>query len=277
MYFIHLLLFLITLFFSTHVLAYKVFLVSGEENYGKIGKEKIFYLGKAEPSFGTLFDLKAPFKFFLLNPKKEKEKITLIRKEFKDTRTNLNKIGYEIKISPKERGDYFFCIETHPFLIPENKLRKVYLKTPWHVEVEKNWDNLCGFELEIKPFTRPYGLKTGEIFWGQIWYKNQPLKEGIVEAEKFSPRFLTLEDLPKDSWGNINYPLLKKKVKLAKNGFFVLNFEEPGWWVISIKVDQGSKSYGNQNYPFEIMSEFWIYVFSLKKDSKEILEYFSPQ
>lgn len=268
-----LILFFIFIFFVP-ALAYKVFLISPEENYGKINKEKVFYLGKIEPSFGILFDLKVPIQFFLLTPEKKREKIVLRRKDFKDSRSNTYKIGYEIKISPKEKGDYFICVETQPFLLPENKLRKVYVKTPWHVENEKNWDNLCGFELEIKPFTRPYGLKTGTIFWGQVWYKNQPLKEGFIEIEKLSPYFLTLEELPKNSFGDINYPLLKKTVKLSKNGFFVTNFEEPGWWLLSVKVAQGTKSYGNQVYPLEIMSEIWIYVFSSKKDTKETLEYF---
>ncbi|MCS7278875.1 MAG: DUF4198 domain-containing protein [Thermodesulfobacteriaceae bacterium] len=276
--FLIILFFLLFFFISFDcVLAYKIFLVSSEENYGKIGKEKNFYLGKVEPSFGILFDLKVPSEFFLLTPQKKREKITLLRREFKDPRTNVNKIGYELKLIPKEKGDHLICVETQPFLIPENKLRKAYLKTSWHVELEKGWDHLCGFELEIKPFTRPYGLKTGEIFWGQVWYKNQPLKEGVIEVEKFSPHFLTLEELPKDSFGDINYPLLKKKIRLAKNGFFVVNFEEPGWWVISIKVNRGTQFYGNQNYPLEIMTELWLYIFPSKREAKETLEYFFPK
>ncbi len=273
--FIIFLLFNFILFSSVN--AYKIFLVSYEENYGKLGKEKVFYLGKAELSFGILFDLKAPSKFFLISPQKKKEKIVLLRKELKDLRSNTNKIAYELKLFPNEKGDYLICVENQIFLTPENKLRKVYVKTPWHVEVEKNWDNLCGFELEIKPFTRPYGLKSGAIFWGQVWYKSRPLKDGWIEVEKFSPHFLSLEEVPKDSEGNINYPLLRKKVKLAKNGFFIVNFEEPGWWAISVKVDQGTQSYGNQIYPLEIMSELWIYVFPSKKESKEVLEYFFPR
>ena len=67
--------------------------------------------------------------------------------------------------------------------------------------------------------------------------------------------------MPKDSYGEINYPYLRKTVKIAKNGFFVISLEEPGWWVITIKKKAGVKGYGNNFYPLEIISHFWIYVY----------------
>jgi len=71
----------------------------------------------------------------------------------------------------------------------EAKLIKIFAKAPFHVEIEKGWDNLCGFDLEIKPYTRPYGFKEKGIFWGQVWYKNKPLENGTIEIKRFSPIF----------------------------------------------------------------------------------------
>lgn len=256
-------LFFIFLLFQTSF-AYKLFVITLSDNYGKLRKEKIFYLGNSEPSFGIIHDLKPPKKFFLLTPNHDKIKLTLLRTEYEDQSLNIKRIGYQTKIIPEHKGDYYLCIEGDFVLDREGKLLKHFSKTPFHVEIEKGWDNLCDFDLEIKPQTRPYGFREHSIFWGQVWYKNKPLETGIVEVEKFSPSFIPYEDLPKDSYGEINYPYLKKTVKISKNGFFVVSFEEPGWWLITIRKKSGAKYYGNTLYPVELVSHLWIYVYPSK-------------
>jgi len=259
-------LFLIFLvFFTSSASAYKLFIISPSDNYGKIKKEKVFYIGGSEPAFGVIYDLKPPKKFFLLSPNNKQIKLTLFRTQYDDKALNVKRVGYKTQVIPEEKGDYYLCIESDYYLTRELKLRKSFAKVPFHVEVEKGWDNLCGFDLEIKPYTRPYGFNDRGIFWGQVLYQNKPLRNVIVEFEKFSPVFLSLEDLPKDSYGEINYPYLKKTVKTNKEGFFVVSLEEPGWWVVSVKKDSGTKSLGNFLYPFEIVNYFWIYVFPSKK------------
>lgn len=254
-------LFLIFLLFESSF-AYKLFVITFPDNYGKVKKEKIFYLGNSEPSFGIIYDLKPPKKFFLLTPNQSKIKLSLLRTQYEDQSLGVKKIGYQTKIIPEDKGDYYLCIEGDFFLGKEGKILKHFSKTSFHVELEKGWDNLCEFDLEIKPQTRPYGFRKHGIFWGQVWYKKKPLENGIVEVEKFSPFFIPYEDLPKDSYGEINYPYLKKTVKISKNGFFVVSFEEPGWWVITVRKRLGIKSYGNALYPVEIISHLWIYVYS---------------
>jgi len=243
------------------VSGYKLFVITLPDNYGKLKNEKVFYIGAAEPAFGIIYDLKLPEKFFLLAPNNKQSKLTLIRTEYEDKALNVKRRGYKIRVIPKVKGDYYICIESDYSLTKESKLIKIFAKAPFHVEIEKGWDNLCGFDLEIKPYTRPYGFQEKGIFWGQVWYKNKPLENGTVEIERFSPIFLSLEDLPKDSYGEINYPYLRKTVKITKNGFFVISLEEPGWWVITIKKKAGIKAYGNNFYPLEIINHFWIYVY----------------
>ncbi len=253
--------------------AYEVFSISVPDNYGLTGKEKVFYIGAGEPAFGLIYDLKPPEKVFLLSPNGTFNKLTLLREEFIDKALNTKRIGYKIKIIPKIKGDYYICIESDYTLTKDGILNKFLVKTPFHVGIEKGWDNFCGFDLEIKPYTRPYGFRKNGIFWGQVFYKNKPLENGTVEAERFSPVFLRLEDLPKDSYGEINYPYLKKTVKITKNGFFIMSLEEPGWWVLTVRVKNGKKFYANNIYPVELIHHFWIYVFGYKKEIP-IYEYF---
>ncbi len=161
---------------------------------------------------------------------------------------------------PKERGDYLFCIEGEEALTREGTIQKPYLKTLFHVERETSWDRLCGFPLEIKPFTRPYGIKKKSLFRGQVLYEGKPLKEVEVVIEKLRLK-LNLSEIPKDSTGEINFPLFSKKVKTDSQGFFYTNFEEEGWWVITVKFSRGFKLYGNKQYPYELQIHFWVYVF----------------
>uniref|UniRef100_A0A7V4JPP4 DUF4198 domain-containing protein n=1 Tax=Thermodesulfobacterium geofontis TaxID=1295609 RepID=A0A7V4JPP4_9BACT len=254
-------------FFVSPSLAYKLFIISFPDNYGKTKKEKVFYVGAAEPAFGILYDLKPPKKFFLLPPDKKPVKVTLFRTKYEDKALNLERIGYKIQLSLETKGDHYICIESDYYLTRNLKLIKSFAKVPLHVEIEKGWDNFCGFDLEIKPYTRPYGFNNRGIFWGQVLYSNKPLSNVIVEFERFSPVFLNLEDLPKDSYGEINYPYLKKTVKTNKDGFFVVSFENSGWWVLTVKRGAGIKSFGNTYYPVEIASHFWIYVFPSKEEN----------
>jgi cobalt/nickel transport protein len=254
-------------FFALPSLAYKLFIISFPDNYGKTKKEKVFYVGAAEPAFGTIYDLKPPKKFFLLPPDKKPVKITLFRTKYEDKALNLERIGYKIQLSLEVKGDHYICIESDYYLTRDLKLIKSFAKVPFHVEIEKGWDNFCGFDLEIKPYTRPYGFSDKGIFWGQVLYNYKPLSNVIVEFERFSPVFLNLEDLPKDSYGEINYPYLKKTVKTNKDGFFVVSLEKPGWWVLTIKRGAGTKTFGNTSYPVEIASHFWIYVLSSKEEN----------
>lgn len=259
--------FIFFILFISSAEASKLFVISFPDNYGKVGKEKIFYTGLAEPAFGVIYDLKPPKNFFLLSPNNQKTKLTLLRTQYKDKAFNIKRIGYKTQVIPQQKGDYFICIESDYYLTRELILVKSLTKLPFHVQIEKGWDNLCGFELEIKPYTRPYGLSNRDIFWGQVLYNNKPLDSGIVEFERFSPVFLNLEDLPKDSYGEINYPYLKKTVKLNKNGFFVVSFNQPGWWVITIKKKAGVKSFGNELYPVELRHHLWLYIYPSDKTS----------
>lgn len=244
----------------------KIILYTDNDSYGSPNQEKKWYIAYGEPAFANFYDLKVPDQFFIITPKGEKQKLTLLRRELFEPWLNQPRIAFETQILPKEKGDYLICIEGDN-LLGQRSLVRSMVKTVFHVQREEKWDNLCGFELEIKPFTRPYGLRIKSLFWGQVLFEGEPLTNGTIIVERLRTK-LNPKALPLDSTQNINYPILQKTTRLDNNGYFFVNFEEPGWWLISVVTDRGVKVYGNQKLPYLLTAELWIYVFDFPKSKK---------
>ncbi len=257
-------LFLIFFISTTSGFSYDIFLISSGDNYASRGKRKTFLLEAGIPYVGILYDLKPPVKAFLLTPNKKTQKVSLLRILLPQGAFDVQRIGYKINLTPSQKGDYYLCVESDYFLDPSSHLLKVFAKTPVHVFQEKGWTNNCGFPLEIIPYTRPYGFVKHGIFWGRVYLSGKPLGNATIEVKKVSSRLLTEKELPRASNEEINFPLLKKTTRTNKEGFFVVSFEEPGWWVISVKVPAGKREYANSIYPLELEHTFSVYVFSKK-------------
>jgi len=256
---------LITLFLLGKPLwAQKLILYTDNDSYGKVGHEKSWIIARGEPAFANFFDLKVPLKFFLLDPTGKKQKLTLLRRELFDPWFNTKRISYETRIKPETKGDYLLCVEGDDSLTSEKKVQKGYARAIFHVEREGKWDSPCGFELEIIPYTRPYGLKKGALFRGRALYEGEPLKEALIEVERLRLK-LSPQEILKDSTGEVNVPIYSKKVKTDERGYFYTNFEEGGWWVLALKYPRGVKRYGNQDYPYEMAFYLWLYVFDKPK------------
>ncbi len=239
--------------------ASKFILYTEDDNYGKVNQEKIWILSFGNPAFGDFWNTKVPKKFFLKTPENKEEKLVLIRRELFNPWFNAPRIAYNIKVQPKIQGDYLLCLEGEDTL-REEKITTSYIKAIFHVEKEGNWDRLCGFPLEIKVFTRPYGLKKGVLFWGQVLLEGEPLTNGTIEVERLRLK-LNPQKLLKASTEEINLPIYKKTVKIDERGYFFTNFEEEGWWVINSSTLRGIKLYGNKNYPHELRIQLWLYIF----------------
>ncbi len=270
------LLFIFTFSKTSSTFAETLILYTDNDSYGKVNQEKTWIIGYGQPSFANFFDARVPVKFYLKTPDGKEEKLSLLRRELFDPWFNQKRIAFETKITPKAKGDFLLCIEGEDALTGRGVLFKNYVKALFHVEKEGLWEQLCGFELEIRPFTRPYGLKKGALFWGQVLYQGEPLGNGTIEVERLRLK-LNPQALPTDSTKEINYPLFKKSTRLDERGYFFVNFEEEGWWVLSVGLPRGVKSYGNQKYPFELKTHLWVYVYAIEEKKRKNLERKSSQ
>lgn len=245
----------------SHSLGAKLILYTDNDSYGRRGETKVWYIALGEPAFSNFLDLKPPAQFFLLTPKGDREKLSLLRREFFDPWFNQKRIGYETRILPEENGDYLLCLEGEDILTVRGTLQKPTAKAVFHVYEEKGWNRLCGFELEIKPLTRPYGLRAGALFWGQVLYFGEPVSDVEIEVERLRVKLNPMA-LPRDSTGEINVPVLRKTTKVDERGHFVVNFEEEGWWSVNVRLPRGVKTFGNQQFSYELLTSLWIYVFN---------------
>ncbi len=246
------------LFLQDLSLAQKPIIFTNNDPYVKATKGKEFFIALGYPAFANFYDFLPPEKIFIKTANGTVG-LTLIRKELFDPWFNKPRIAYSTLINGTYGGDLLFCLESKNLLTDNKRITKHFTKMVIHADKEGGWDKECGFDLEILPFTRPYGLVVGGILWGQVLYLGQPVSEGMVSVERL--RIKPLEKLPKASTEEPNLPIFIRTTKLKIDGTFIVNFEEEGWWVVSFSMPRGTATYGNQNYPFELSTHLWVYVF----------------
>jgi len=231
------------------------------QGYGLRGQEISFRVFFGHPFEGILYDLKAP-KGYVVTPSEKRSSISFTRIEVKDYASGKKRFGYRVDYLPTERGDHLLCLEARPYLNQEEgEVWKDFMKTPFHVQVERGWRNRCGFKLEIIPLTRPYGLRVGQVFRGKVLLNGKPAPGVVLEVEKFNGFYVPEEKLPVDAYGRINDPVITQTVVTDENGIFVVGFPEAGWWALNAAVKAGKTSYAQRTFPLVIRSGMWLYVF----------------
>ena len=76
--------------------------------------------------------------------------------------TGQDRKAFTVDYTPPGLGDYYLCLESPPYFIPEEKaFWQDYVKEPLHIMAEKGWDQSVGLPVEILPITRPYGWPAG--------------------------------------------------------------------------------------------------------------------
>ncbi|MEX1301598.1 MAG: DUF4198 domain-containing protein [Desulfotignum sp.] len=159
-------------------------------------------------------------------------------------------------------GDHTFYVEPAPYWEPAEDLFIVhYTKVCVSAfGMEEGWDQPVGLETEIIPFTRPYGLWTGNLFTGQVLLKGEPVPFAEVEIEY-------LNETP----GNINVvlppadPYVTQVVKADENGVFSYAMPKAGWWGFSALNEADWRlSHDGQDKGVEIGAVYWVRTRDMK-------------
>ena len=166
--------------------------------------------------------------------------------------------GYQIR----RPGDYTFYVEPTPYWEPAEDLFIVhYTKVCVNAfGLEQGWDQHAELETEIIPFTRPYGLWTGNLFTGQVLLKGKPVPFAEVEVEY-------LNETP----GNINVihppsdPYVTQVVKADENGVFSYAMPKAGWWGFSaLNEADWTLTHDGQEKSVEIGAVYWVRTRDMK-------------
>lgn len=228
--------------------------------YAKPGEEVSWRCFWGHP-FEMLIDDAQPPKFFIFTPDKKKETLTPKKITLKDQESGQDRQAFAVAYKPPQLGDYYLCLESPPYFIPENQvIWQDYVKEPLHVQAEKGWEQAVGLPVEIIPLTRPYGWPAGSVFKGQALVKNRVLTRATVEIEKFNGFFVPVDKMPKDRLGSENAPLITRTVKTDRMGYFYCNLDSPGWWLMSVSAPGGKKVHDRKTYPVELRGGLWVYV-----------------
>jgi cobalt/nickel transport protein len=198
---------------------------------------------------------------FRFHPGKKKDTPAVKKITLKDQASGRDRQAFQVAYKPAGPGDYYLCLESPPYFIPENQVFwQDYVKEPLHVRAEKGWDQAVGLPVEIIPLTRPYGWPAGSVFKGQAVVKNKALTRATVEIEKFNGFFVPADKMPKDRLGEENAPLITRVVKTDRMGYFTCTLDSPGWWIMSVSAPGGKKVHEGKTYPVEMRGGLWVYV-----------------
>jgi cobalt/nickel transport protein len=158
----------------------------------------------------------------------------------------------------KKPGDYTFFVEPAPYWEPAEDLFIIhYTKVCVNaLGLEEGWDEPVGFETEIVPLTRPYGLWTGNLFTGQVLLSGKPVPNAEVEVEYLnaSPGNPGVVKAPAD-------PYVTQVVKADGNGVFSYAMPRAGWWGFAAlnEADRKLKHEGVDK-GIEIGAVIWVYT-----------------
>jgi len=159
-------------------------------------------------------------------------------------------------------GDYTFYVEPKPYWEPAEDCFIIHY-TKVCVDalgLEEGWDQPVGLETEIIPFTRPYGLWTGNLFTGQVLLKGKPVPFAEVEVEYLnaSPGNKTPIVAPAG-------PYVTQVVKADANGVFSYAMPKAGWWGFAALSEADWKiKHEGQEKGVEIGAVFWVRTIDMK-------------
>jgi len=144
------------------------------------------------------------------------------------------KTTYSASVPLKRPGDYVFFIEPSPYWeATEEKLIVHYTKVVVNFAgVERGWDAMVGFKVEIEPLVRPYGLWTGTTFRGIVKKDGKPVPFEQIEVEYYNA--LGRVKPPNDAF-------ITQVIKADSGGTFSYSMPKAGWWGFAALVDGQEK------------------------------------
>ena len=143
--------------------------------------------------------------------------------------------AYDVSFTVEKLGDYIVAAK----LVEEGHGLIDYTKAVIHCGEEAwiGWDAQVGQEVEIIPYTRPYGLEEGFVFTGKaILSDGTPLADAPVEIEVYHTKSVgdevvaeAEEMFPQDP------PMMFTRVTTTNSlGEFSYTLDEPGIWFIGV-------------------------------------------
>ncbi len=165
---------------------------------------------------------------------------------------------WETSFQVKRPGDYTFFVEPQPYWEPAEDVFIVhYTKVCVNAfGLEQGWDPPVGFETEIIPLTRPYGLWTNNLFTGQVLLRGKPVPFAEVEVEYLNASAANPSLVVAPS-----APYVTQVVKADTNGVFSYAMPRAGWWgFAALSEADWTLNHEKSQKGVEIGAVYWVHT-----------------
>jgi cobalt/nickel transport protein len=157
---------------------------------------------------------------------------------------------HRVEMPLRKEGDYIFSWRTRTVEKPQRNVVD-YVKVVIHCgEAQMGWWGQLKEPLEIMPLSRPYALRVGDTFRGQVLEETRPMLGGVVEAETWT------DAVPQPMPELAQY---RRAERTDPNGCFSLTFDRAGWWLVSCATDGGPGEQGGSEIP-QKRAVLWVFV-----------------
>jgi cobalt/nickel transport protein len=203
---------------------------------------------------GPIMELGRPERFGVLAGGKDRDLLGQLRPRKIDGKT-----VYDASIRLERPGDFVFYLQPAPYWEASEETVIVHC-TKVVVDflgVEKGWDAMVGFPVEIEPLVRPYGLWTGNTFRGVVRHRGQPVPWARIEVEYLN------------EGGKVKAPndaFVTQVIKADADGVFCYSMPKAGWWGFAALVSGPEKMKGpnGKMVDVELGGVMWIRVVDMK-------------
>jgi len=203
-----------------------------EDYLAELGETKTLYILWGHPFEHVLFDCPA-VEVTLRDP--EGNVKTLTPEEVTLEGVKAWKVSFKVE----KMGDYIVAVK----LYAEDHNLLDYTKAIVHCgeEAWEGWDAIVGQEVEVIPYTRPYGIEEGFVFSGKAIFNGEPLANAIVEVEKYHTKDEAepIVKLAEEKFKQDPPMMFTRVVKTNDDGYFTYTLDEPGIWFVGAYAEEG--------------------------------------
>jgi cobalt/nickel transport protein len=199
-------------------------------------------------------DMGQPVKFGVIGRDEKREDLLATLKKVSVG----GKQAFTAKYRVKGPANYIFSLEPAPFWeSTERKMLIHYTKVVVNAYgADEGWDQMTGAPIEIRPLTRPFGLWTGNVFSGIVYYDGKPSPYTRIEIEYVSDGKIKL---PSD-------PYITAVIKSDANGYFSYAMPKAGWWGFAALVTGVRKmpNPSGEQVPVEEGGLIWVKTIDMR-------------
>jgi len=200
--------------------------VTPDDYIAEVGETKRIVIVWGHPFEHILFDMASVPEVSVRGPEGTVTELTV-----EETKVEGYK-AYKTKFTVDKEGDWIVSVGYED----EDEQLIDLTKAVIHCGEEAwfGWDSVLGEEVEILPYTRPYGIEEGFVFTGKAIADGAPLAGASVEVERYNlkEKGEAIVAATEDRYPN-DPPMIFTRVTTSnKEGEFAYTLDEPAIWFV---------------------------------------------